>query len=231
MLDQTIDSVPAVSLSFPAGCAEKQRKFPPLSRVNGDAPASRPFASTIGPPRPRESRSSCHEVPTSNPGDQHPQSPASVQSRQRNIAEAILNDRSGGSEVYIAGRNSTRRVAASRLPNAKLLDGDGGNLFWIANTRPADLNYLLGNGFSERVTAINQIKRAQGQLVGQVQALHIFRPQFRIREKSPDRHLSLSHSLSPVRAVTCENEGLSWSASFRGDLLGGTLWDWTAVLA
>ena len=112
-----------------------------------------------------------------------------------------MDDRSGGSEVDIAGRNSARRVAASRLPNAKLLDGDGGNFFWIANTRPADLNYLLGNGFSERVTAINQIRRAQGQLVGQVQALHIFRPQFRApTSRSPRRRRTkLWRSRVPAR--------------------------------
>ena len=60
------------------------------------------------------------------------------------------------------------------LRDAKLLDGELGNLCGIANTRRADLDYFLRDDVGNRVVAINQAKRVQGPSVGRVQTLDFF---------------------------------------------------------
>ncbi|WP_247831310.1 hypothetical protein [Bradyrhizobium sp. 200] len=62
-----------------------------------------------------------------------------------------------------------------RSADAKLLDGELGNLCRIANARCADLDGLLCDDFGDRVVTINQAKRAQGLSVGRVQTLNYFR--------------------------------------------------------
>ena len=62
-----------------------------------------------------------------------------------------------------------------RFADAKLLDGELGNLCRIVNSRRADLDYFLRDDFGDRVVAINQAKRVQGLSVGRVQTLDFFR--------------------------------------------------------